>query len=70
MRTDETIEFFGGSVRNLAEAIGISQSAINQWGDTVPMSRRTSVRLAMKDRAEQLEQEAKRLRKAAKESGK
>lgn len=66
MNTKEIIEYFG-TVKNLANAIGVTQSAVNQWSLTVPMSRRTSVRLAMKERAEQLEAEAKRLRRAAKE---
>lgn len=67
MRTDQTLEFFGGSARELALAIGITPSAVAQWGRDVPKSRRTSVRLAMKERAEQLENESKRLRRAAKE---
>lgn len=66
MRSDETIAFFGDQT-TLAKAIGISPAAVSQWGRDVPMSRRTSVRLAMKERAEQLEAEAKRLRRAAKE---
>jgi DNA-binding transcriptional regulator YdaS (Cro superfamily) len=65
MRTDETIEFFGDQTE-LAKAIGITPQAICQWGAEVPKSRRTSVRLAMKARADQLEQDAKKLRKAAK----
>lgn len=69
MRTDETIEYFGGP-SSLASAIGVTPQAISQWPEMVPMSRRTSVRMAMRERAEQLEQEAKRLRKAAKEEGK
>lgn len=69
MRTKEAIEFFGGSTKALAEALCITVSAINQWGGMVPMGRREAVRYAMKTRAEQLEQEAKRLRKAAKNHG-
>lgn len=67
MNTKEIIEYFG-SVKSLANAIGVTQSAINQWSLTVPMSRRTSVRLAMRERANELEAEAKRLRRAAKEA--
>lgn len=69
MNTKETVEYFGDRA-TLSKAIGISVQAIAQWPDSVPLSRREAVRLAMKDRAEQLEQAAKRLRKAAKESGK
>lgn len=68
MNTKEIIEYFG-TVKNLANAIGVTQSAINQWSLTVPMSRRQSVRMALKERAEQLEADAKALRRAAKESG-
>lgn len=67
MRTDQTLEFFGGSARELALAIGITPSAVAQWGRDVPMSRRQSVRMAMKERAERLELEARTLRRAAKE---
>jgi DNA-binding transcriptional regulator YdaS (Cro superfamily) len=66
MRVDEAVEFFG-SQKALAEAIGISPSAVYQWGETIPPSRRQSVRMAMKERAEQLEQEAIILRAKAKE---
>lgn len=68
MRTDETIEYFGDQTA-LAKAIGISPAAVSQWGKEVPMSRRTSVRLAMRERADQLEKEAKRIRRAAKDIG-
>lgn len=64
MRTDEAVEVFG-SQKALAAAIGISPSAVYQWGDMVPMSRRQSVRLAMRAKAEQMEAEAVRLRAAA-----
>lgn len=66
MRTEDAIEVFG-TQKALAEAIGISPSAVYQWGDTIPPSRRQSVRLAMKEKAEQLEQEARMLRAKAKE---
>lgn len=67
MNTKETIEIFG-TVKALANAIGVTQSAINQWGLTVPMSRRTSVRLAMRELADKMEAEAKKLRKVSKEA--
>ena len=66
MRTDETVEYFGDK-KTLAIAIGITPSAIGNWGELVPMGRRKSIRMAMKERADHLEREAKRLRKAAKE---
>lgn len=66
MNTKDTIEIFG-TVKELANAIGLTQSAVNQWGLTIPMGRRKSVRMAMRERADKLEAEAKRMRRAAKE---
>lgn len=66
MRKDEAVEFFGGP-KALALAIGVTPAAVTNWGDMVPTGRRKSVRMAMKERAEQLEAEAKALRKAAQE---
>jgi len=66
MRTDEAIEFFG-SASNLAKAIGITPGAVTQWPDLVPKSRRASVRMAMRERADELTKEARRLRIKAKE---
>lgn len=66
MRLDETVEFFGSKTA-LAKAIGISESAIYRWGNEVPKGRRQSIRLAMRGKAEDLEAEAVRLRRAAKE---
>lgn len=65
MNTKETIDYFEDRA-TLAKAIGISVQAIAQWGDAVPRSRREAVRQAMKERANQLEKDAKKLRKAAK----
>ena len=67
MRKDKVLEFFDGSPSELSRAINLTVSAINQWGPTVPASRRDHVRKAMKERADQLEAKAKKLRKAAKE---
>lgn len=67
MRKDEVMEFFDGSPAKLSKAIGLTVSAINQWGPNVPMSRRSHVRMAMRERANELEAEAKRMRRAAKE---
>lgn len=66
MRTDEAVEVFG-SKNALAEAIGISPSAVYQWGKDVPVSRRQSVRLAMRAKAEEMERDAKSLREMAKD---
>jgi len=66
MRTDETIAYFGDQTA-LAKAIGITPAAVSQWGKEVPISRRLSVRMAMRERADNLEREAKRIRKASKD---
>lgn len=65
MRTQEAVDFFG-SKTILARAIGVTPAAVGNWGDEVPTSREKSIRMAMKERAEQLELEAKNLRKHAK----
>ena len=65
MNTKDTIEYFGDRA-TLALALGITVQAIAQWPDSVPRSRRQSVREAMKARAIELEAKAKLLRKAAK----
>ena len=66
MRTQDAVDIFR-TKEALAKAIGISPSAVYQWGDTVPPSRRESIRLAMRAKAEDMEREAMELRKAAKE---
>lgn len=66
MRTEDAVEVFR-TKEALAKAIGISPSAVYQWGDTVPMSRRASIRLAMRAKAEDMEREAKQLRQQAQE---
>lgn len=66
MRTEEAVKIFG-TKKALGEAIGISQSAVQKWGEFVPATRRQSVRMAMRERAEQLEAEAANLRAASRE---
>lgn len=68
MRKDDVVEYFGDQTK-LARAIGITAAAVSQWPALVPKSRRTSIRLAMRELANELEAEAKRLRRAAKECG-
>lgn len=36
MTKQEAIELFGGNVRALAEALGITEQAVHQWGERVP----------------------------------
>lgn len=62
MRKEEAIEYFGGDPHALAKAIGVTIHAIKKWGDVVPKCRRTAVRLAMRERANELEKQAARLR--------
>ncbi len=66
MRTEDAVEVFK-TKEALAKAIGISPSAVYQWGDIVPKSRRESIRLAMRAKAEDMEREAKQLRQQSQE---
>ena len=66
MRTEDAVEVFK-TKEALAKAIGISPSAVYQWGDIVPKSRCESIRLAMRAKAEDMEREAKQLRQQARE---
>ncbi|WP_043530431.1 Cro/CI family transcriptional regulator [Litchfieldella xinjiangensis] len=36
MKTEDAIQHFGGKKIDLAKALGLSPSAITQWGETVP----------------------------------
>ena len=44
MRTEDAIKEFGNSVRELAEALGITREAIYQWGEEVPPLRAYEIR--------------------------
>lgn len=44
MLTNEALELFGGKVRPLAEALGLSVQAVYAWGDTVPPLRAYQIR--------------------------
>lgn len=61
MRKDDAISYFG-SASELARAIGVTPGLVCQWKTEVPKSRRQSVRLAMRERANELEKQAARLR--------
>jgi len=43
MKKTEAIDYFGNEAR-LAQALGLSRSAVNQWGDTVPPLRAYQIR--------------------------
>lgn len=36
MTTEEAKALFGGSTRDLASALGITEQAVHQWGGVVP----------------------------------
>ena len=36
MTTQDALAMFDNSYRKLAEALGITEQAVRQWGDTVP----------------------------------
>ncbi|WP_085696298.1 Cro/CI family transcriptional regulator [Pseudomonas sp. B26(2017)] len=44
MKTSDVIEQFGSKIR-LAEKLGISPSAVTQWGEIVPESRRYQIQV-------------------------
>lgn len=66
MRTDDALGFFDNDTKLLAKAIGLTRQAVESWGTDVPKSRRETVRMAMKERADNLKTEARRLERAAK----
>lgn len=64
MRKDETIEYFG-SIAELARAIGQTRRSIELWPEMVPTCRRGKVRDAMRKRADDMEREAREIRRAS-----
>jgi len=50
MTKDEAIKAFGGT-RKLAEALGISEQAIHQWGEMVPELRVYQIKVVMAEKA-------------------
>ncbi len=44
MTKKQALEMFGGSVRKLADALGITEQAVSQWGDEVPPLRAYQLR--------------------------
>jgi transcriptional repressor of cell division inhibition gene dicB len=44
MKKEEALAVFNGSQRRLAEALGLSVQAVNQWGDEVPPLRAYQIR--------------------------
>jgi hypothetical protein len=44
MKTEDAIKEFGNSVRELAQALGITREAIYQWGEEVPPLRMYQIR--------------------------
>ncbi|MCO7217871.1 MULTISPECIES: Cro/CI family transcriptional regulator [Halomonas] len=43
MTTADAIKYFGGKKIDLARAIGVSPSAITQWGEDVPTLRQYQI---------------------------
>lgn len=57
MKKTEAIDIFGSEAK-LAQALGLSRSAVNQWGDEVPQLRAYQIRDILAERsAEQPHQE-------------
>ncbi len=66
MHIDDALEAFDGSPLALANALGLTVSAIRKWGGRIPDGRAEHVRLVMKERADQLKQQARKIEKQAK----
>lgn len=47
MKTEDAAKWFGGK-RKMADALGISPSAVTQWGDTVPEVRQYQIQVLSK----------------------
>lgn len=47
MKTKDAAEFFGGK-KKLAEALGISPSAVTMWGEVIPSSRQYQIQVLTK----------------------
>lgn len=45
MKTDEAIRMAGGTSAALAEMLGITPSAVSQWGEDVPRAREWQLRV-------------------------
>lgn len=53
MTKQEATDLFDGSIRKLAEALGITEQAVHQWGETVPPLRVYQIKeLASRDTAQ------------------
>jgi len=61
MKTQDVIDYFGSGAA-VARAVGISQPAVSKWGEDVPGSRITNVRLAMMIEQQRRDNLAKRPR--------
>ncbi len=44
MTKEEALRLFDGSARKLADALGITEQAVHQWGDVIPMLRAYQIR--------------------------
>jgi len=43
MTKDEALAMFGGNARSLADALGITEQAVSQWGESVPRLRELQI---------------------------
>lgn len=47
MKTQEAADFFGGK-KKLADALGVSASAVTQWGENIPVIRQYQIQVLTK----------------------
>lgn len=43
MKTSDAIQFYGGTKMALSKALGVSPSAITQWGEDIPLLRQYQI---------------------------
>lgn len=64
MKKQEVVEFFG-SARAASKALGLSKSAVQEWGEDVPVSRQAHVRMAMQEEKRRRDAEEKKAKRKA-----
>ena len=58
MKTSDILPHFNNSIRELANALGITREAVYQWGETVPQLRAYQIRELISAREQQQKEAA------------
>lgn len=64
MKKQEVVEFYG-SARAASKALGLTKSAVQEWGEDVPLSRQSHVRMAMQEEQRRRDAEEKKAKRKA-----